>query len=140
MALEDLGLSDHLVYPDRFMGLLGRLWHLDNDPLDAWTDPSNGLRHQIERHVIRFEDDWTTEYFFEQLGAFEATHPRFGRFLEGLASSAVLPDEQAQRRFVELANRHLQPVGAQLRQDGEADGYPPVPPRPARPRHRTTAA
>ncbi|MFD8525644.1 hypothetical protein ACFV2D_37630 [Streptomyces capillispiralis] len=34
------------------------------------------------------------------------------------------PFRSAQRRFVDLANRHLQPVGAQLRQDGEADGYP----------------
>ncbi|MFJ4776382.1 hypothetical protein [Streptomyces sp. NPDC088762] len=45
-------------------------------------------------------------------------------FLEGLASATVLPDEQAQRRFVELADRHLQPPGAVLSQDGEADGYP----------------
>ncbi|MGW7612185.1 AbiJ-related protein [Streptomyces sp. NPDC054766] len=44
--------------------------------------------------------------------------------LEGLASSAALPDEQAQHRFVELANRHLQPVDAQLRLEGENDGYP----------------
>ncbi|WP_330323441.1 hypothetical protein [Streptomyces anulatus] len=121
---REFDLSDHLGYSDRFMALLGRLWHLDNDPLGGWTTPSNSLRSQIERHVIRFPDDWTTEYFFEQLGAFEAPHPRFGHFLEGLASSAVLPDEPAQRRFVELANRHLKPAGAQLSQHGEADGYP----------------
>ncbi|WP_081239671.1 hypothetical protein [Streptomyces viridosporus] len=111
---RDFDLSDHLGYPDRFMGLLGRLWHLDNDPLGGWTTTTNSLRNQIERHVIRFPDDWTTEHLFEQLGAFEAPHPRFGHFLEGLASSAVLPDEPAQRRFVALANRHLNPVGAQL--------------------------
>ncbi|MEU8527174.1 hypothetical protein AB0C77_16495 [Streptomyces sp. NPDC048629] len=67
-------------------------------------------------------------------------HPRFGHFLEGLASSAVLPDEPAQRRFVQLANRHLNPMGAQLSQHGEADGYSPVPARRARPRHRTPPA
>ena len=121
---KDFDLADHLVYPDRFMDLLGRLWHLDNDPLAGWTTTTNSLRNQIERHVIRFPDDWTTEQLFEQLGAFEAPHPRFGHFIEGLASSAVLPDEQAQRRFVELANRHLNPVSVQLSQYGEADGYP----------------
>ncbi|WP_217197996.1 hypothetical protein [Streptomyces buecherae] len=121
---RDFDLSDHLGYPDRFMGLLGRLWHLDNDPLGGWTTPTNSLRSQIERHVIRFPDDWTTEHFFEQLGAFEAPHPRFGLFLEGLASSAVLPDELAQRRFVEMANRHLNSAGARLSQYGEVDGYP----------------
>ncbi|QXE38787.1 hypothetical protein KQY30_35905 [Streptomyces sp. GMY02] len=25
--------DDHLAYPGRFMALLSRLWHLDNDPL-----------------------------------------------------------------------------------------------------------
>ncbi|MFI1808383.1 hypothetical protein ACH415_32750 [Streptomyces californicus] len=121
---RDFDLSDHLGYPDRFMSLLGRLWHLDNDPLGGWTTPTNSLRSQIERHVIRFPDDWTTEQFFEQLGAFEASHPRFGYFLEDLASPAVLPDEPAQRRFVEMANRHLNLAGAQLSQHGEVDGYP----------------
>lgn len=121
---RDFDLSDHRGYPDRFMAMLDRLWHLDNDPLGGWTATTNSLRSQIERHVIQFPGDWTTEQFFEQLGAFEAPHPRFAYFLEGLASSAVLPDEPAQRRFVELANRHLHPVGAQLSQHGETDGYP----------------
>lgn len=121
---RDFDLSDHLGYPDRFMALMGRLWHLDNDPLSGWTTSANSLRDRINRHVVRFQGDWSTEELFEQLGAFEAPHPRFGAFLEGLASAAVLPDEQAQRRFVELANRHLQPVGVMLRQDGEVDGYP----------------
>ncbi|MET7355021.1 hypothetical protein [Streptomyces mirabilis] len=74
--------------------------------------------------MIRFQEDWTPEYLFEQLHAFEAPDPRFGHFLERLASSAALPDEQAQRRFVDLVNKHLQPVGASLRLEGEEDGYP----------------
>ncbi|MFD7015349.1 hypothetical protein [Streptomyces sp. NPDC059928] len=72
---RDFDLSDHLGYPDRFMALLGRMWHLDNDPLGGWTTPTNSLRSQIERHVIRFPDDWTTEQFFEQLGALRSTAP-----------------------------------------------------------------
>ncbi|MFD9412649.1 GNAT family N-acetyltransferase, partial [Streptomyces sp. NPDC059989] len=75
---RDFDLADHLGYPDRFMALLGRLWHLDNDPLGGWTTTTTSLRSQIERHVIRFPDDWTTEHFFEQLGAFEAPHPWVG--------------------------------------------------------------
>ncbi|MET8682205.1 hypothetical protein ABZW18_32690 [Streptomyces sp. NPDC004647] len=121
---KDFDLSDHLRYPDRFLALLGRLWDLGDDLLSGWGTPTSSLRDKIERHVIRFPDDWSTEDLFEQLGAFEAPHPRFGHFLEGLASSAVLPDEQAQRRFVDLADQHLKPLGAQLRQEGEADGYP----------------
>ncbi|MEU7151145.1 hypothetical protein AB0B15_24440 [Streptomyces sp. NPDC045456] len=119
---KDFDLADHLGYPDRFLALLQRLWDLDGD-LGGWGDPARSLCGQIERHVIRFRD-WSTEELFDKLEAFEATHPRFGYFLEGLASPAVLPDEEAQRRFVELANRHLQPLGAQLRHEGEEDGYP----------------
>lgn len=117
---RDFDLSAHLGYPDRFMALLGRLWHLDNDPLGGWTATTNSLRTQIERHVIRFPDDWTTEQFFEQLGAFEAPHPRFGYFLESLASSAALPDEPAQRRFVELASTGLHRPRARSKPDEEA--------------------
>lgn len=121
---KELDLSDHLQYPDRFMILLDSLWDLGEDEFNVWGPHLGTLRSDIQRHVIGFRGDWSTEDLFEQLRAFEAPHARFGRFLEGLAAPEVLPDEQAQRRFVELANRHLQPVGAQLREEGETDGYP----------------
>ncbi|WP_234329678.1 hypothetical protein [Streptomyces viridochromogenes] len=121
---KEFDLTDHLMYPDRFLALLGQLWDLGEDESNVWGPHLGTLHDDIRRHVVRFRDDWSTEHLFEQLGAFEAPHPRFGRFLEGLAAPAVLPDEQAQRGFVELANHHLRPIGAQLRQEGEADGYP----------------
>ncbi|MEV6534900.1 hypothetical protein AB0M86_35830 [Streptomyces sp. NPDC051639] len=121
---RELDLSDHLKYPDRFMALLGRLWDLGDDLRSSWDLSAPTLYDEIQRHVLRFQEDWTPEYLFEQLHAFEAPDPRFGHFLEGLASPSTLPDEQAQRRFVDLANKHLQPVGAQLRLEGEEDGYP----------------
>lgn len=119
-----LDLDDYRDYPDRFLALLGRLWDLGDDWLGEWGTPTVSLREEIARHVMRFRDDWSTEELFERLGAFEAPHPRFGRFLEGLASAAVLPDEHAQRRFVDLANKHLQPVGALLRQEGKPTATP----------------
>lgn len=97
---------------------------LGDDLRSAWDPAARTLRDDIARHVIRFQEDWTTKYLVEQLRAFEAPDSRFGHFLEGLASPAALPDEQAQHRFVEPANRHLQPVDAQLRLEGEDDGYP----------------
>ncbi|MFC8865384.1 hypothetical protein BCL80_1154 [Streptomyces avidinii] len=121
---RDFDLVCHLGYPDRFLVLLGQFWDLGENEFEVWGPHLGTLHADIQRHVIRFQDDWTTEYLFEQLGALDAPHPRFGRFIEGLASPAVLPDEQAQRRFVEFANQHLQPIGAQLREEGEADGYP----------------
>ncbi|MFE5689668.1 hypothetical protein, partial [Streptomyces sp. NPDC056512] len=121
---QDLDLSDHIRYADRFMALLDSVWVLEHDVFGEWATNEPSLRSEIARHVIRFPDDWSAETLFEELGAFEAPHPRFARFLEQLASATFLPDEQAQRTYVEMANRHLQSVGAQLRHDGDQDGYP----------------
>jgi len=86
------------------MALLDRLWVLGSS-LDSWTDPSSSLRGRIGRHVFRNPDDWSTEDLFEELGAFEAGDARFGKFLEGLAASDVIPDESAQRRVAGAVNR-----------------------------------
>jgi len=68
--------------------------------------------------------DWSAEGLFEELGAFEAGDARFGKFLEGLASAGVIPDEPAQRRIAAAVNRHLLPAGAELRETGTDGGYP----------------
>ena len=108
---------------DRFMALLDRLWVPDS-PLDPWTDGSSSLRGQVHRHVLRNPGDWSAEDLFEELGAFEAGDARFGKFLEGLASADVVPDEPTQRRVVAVVNQHLRAVGAELRETGTDGGYP----------------
>ncbi|MFI1703040.1 AbiJ-related protein [Streptomyces griseoruber] len=118
-----LRLEVHVQHPDSFLKMLDALWVLDDDPLSGWGGPDKSLRAQVTRHVIR-NDDWDTEYLFEQLGCFDAPHPRFARFLEALAAPSTIPDEPAQRHFVEIANEHLQRVGTQLQIVGEQDGYP----------------
>lgn len=55
------------------------------------------LRAAINQHVYPNPEDWSVEDLFDKLGAFVASDRRFGLFLEGLASSDVLPDEAAQR-------------------------------------------
>jgi very-short-patch-repair endonuclease len=120
---RDLGLGSLGIKPDPFMALLDRLWVLGS-PLDPWTDPSSSLRARIDRHVFRNPGDWSTEDLCEELGAFEAGDARFGKFLEGLASAEVIPDEPAQRRVVAAANRHLLSAGAELRETGTDGGYP----------------
>jgi AbiJ N-terminal domain 3 len=74
--------------------------------------------------VPRNPGDWSAEDLFEQLAAFEAVNARFARFLEGLASSDVIPDEPAQRGIVAIVNPHLRAVGAELRETGADRGYP----------------
>jgi very-short-patch-repair endonuclease len=120
---RDLDLSVLARQGDRFISLLESLWVL-GDPLDLFTGGSTGLRSQIERHVLRNPGDWSAEDLFEQLGAFEAVDARFARFLEGLASAGVIPDEPAQRGIVAVVNPHLLAVGAELRETGADGGYP----------------
>jgi hypothetical protein len=73
--------------------------------------------------VHRNPGDWIAEYLFEQLGA-DAVDQRFVLFLEELVSAAALPDEAAQRRVTAVCNEYLHRDGLELRETGEADGYP----------------
>ena len=111
------------VKPDRFMALLDRLWVLDT-PFDPWTPGASSLRTRIERHVFRNPGDWSGEDLLEQLGAFEAGDARFGKFLEGLASAELIPDEPAQQHIVGALNPRLRTAGAELQETGTDGGYP----------------
>jgi very-short-patch-repair endonuclease len=122
---RDLDLADLVYDADRFRALLDRLWVLGDDPLvRLMTGAATGLAADIERHVFRNPGDWSTEELFEQLGAFDASDTRFARFLEGLVSADVIPDEPAQRRVVDTVNLHLRSSGAELRETGADGGYP----------------
>jgi very-short-patch-repair endonuclease len=123
---RELDLADLVHNPDRFSTLLSRLWVLDDDDtlLSLMTGTATGLRARIERHVFRNPGDWDAEDLFEQLRAFDASDTRFARFLEGLVSPEVIPDEPVQRHIVNTVNPHLRPVGAELRETGADGGYP----------------
>ena len=49
---------------------------------------------------------------------------RFARFLEGLVSADLIPDEPAQRAIADVINPHLREAGAELRETGSDGGYP----------------
>jgi hypothetical protein len=120
---RDLGFDDPALRRDGLMALLDRLWVLDDPLFGPWAGRES-LRERIDRHVFRFPGDWSAEELFEELGAFEASDGRFGRFLEGLASCDVIPDEPAQRDIAAAVNRHLLPVGAEMLETGTDGGYP----------------
>lgn len=121
-ALDKVPLFGNL---HRFDELLHRLWIIESNPFAAFLGkPDEGLAGQIERHVYRNPDDWTTDELFERLGAYDASDQRFGRFVEGLASAEVRPDVDAQRAFVGCANRILVQCAAELRETGIREGYP----------------
>lgn len=118
-------LDDVTLKHERFLALLDRLWVLDT-AFDPWSDgkSSRSLRKQIEQHVLR-NPDWSAEELFDELDAIDAAgDARFAKFLEGLASADVVPDEDAQRRIVATVNPYLRAAGAELRETGENGGYP----------------
>jgi hypothetical protein len=122
---RDLDLDEFLPAYERFKALLHQLWVLGDDT-DYFFTPSDGcsLSPDIDRHVRSNPGDWTAEYLFEQLGAFDAVNRRFALFLEGLVSAQTLPGEDAQRRVTAVCDKHLHRVGLDLCETGEADGRP----------------
>lgn len=92
--------------------------------MDVFLPSGHGLGALIERHVPRNPGDRSIEELFDRLGAFEAPDARFTRFLEGLVTGDVIPDEPRQRGVVATVNRHLAAAGAELREVGVEDGYP----------------
>lgn len=109
---------------DRFMAFLESLWHLRDSELGFFGCDLTSLRGRIEQHVLRNPGDWTAEDLFEQLGAFDAGDARFGRFLDGLVSPELVPDEPAQRAIADVINARLREAGVELRETGSDGGYP----------------
>jgi len=108
-----------------FETLLDSLWILE-DPFDFLESGprKKGLRAQIHQHVFRNPEDWSAEFLFEKLGAFESSSRRFILFIEGLASAHVRPDVDDQHRFVKAVNQCLRPCGVEMRETGLDGGYP----------------
>lgn len=116
--------EEHYLNARGFDRLLNRLWILGDDLWESFGVTDYSLRTLIEKHVHRNPQDWSAEYLFDQLGAFDASDKRFALFIEGLASADVRPDEAVQRRFVELVNGPLRACGVELRETDIEGGYP----------------
>ncbi|KAB1925819.1 hypothetical protein F8280_11140 [Micromonospora noduli] len=110
-------------HAQRFHTLLGALFDLSRGDLFFGLEDTS-LGGQIDRHFYR-NDDWTVEQLFDELGAVDkASDRRFALFLEGMVSGDTVPDEAAQRQLVDAINPPLAGIGLELRETGNADGYP----------------
>ncbi len=121
-----LQLGDIELCLDRrgFDESLGEFWRVDEFEFlsFSFTETSPTLRDKITCHYID-NNDWNVVTLFDQLGAFQASSARFAYFLEALASSRVRPDEEAQRKFIDLVNSALQPCGVRFVEAWGDDGY-----------------
>ena len=107
-------LNNEDLYLDgrRFDELLDRLWVLDDDgagmfgaSLARTPYQDRSLRALIQQHVHKNPGDWSTENIFQEVGALDCSDTRFARFLEGLSSPDVRPDEVLRECFVEAVNK-----------------------------------
>lgn len=110
---EKLKTIDLYLDREAFEQLLSEFWQIDKVSFVNLSRPTATLRQEIVRHYIE-DPDWDAVTLFEKLGAFQSSHARFGRFIEGLASSRILPSEPAQRKFIEIVNDTLKACGVHI--------------------------
>lgn len=110
---EKLNTIDLFIDRAAFEQVLSEFWQIDTMSFVNLLRPTPTLRQEIARHYIE-NPDWDAVTVFDKLGAFQSSHARFGRFIEALASSRVLPSEPAQRKFIEIVNDTLKACGVHI--------------------------
>jgi hypothetical protein len=120
-ALESLPL---FLKSNPFLEAVDRLWSRETVADALLGDSRHSLIAEIERHVVRNPNDWSTEYLFDRLGAFDVTDKRVVLFIEALVSADVRPDEGGQREFAAAINAALSGSGLELREVDSDGGFP----------------
>ncbi|MFI8558981.1 hypothetical protein [Pseudomonas putida] len=110
---EKLNTIDLYMDRDAFEQVLSEFWRIDTISFVDLLRPTPTLRQEIVRHYIE-NPDWDAVMLFDKLGAFKSSNARFGRFVEALASSRVLPSEPAQRKFIGIVNDTLKACGVHV--------------------------
>lgn len=81
------------------------------------------LRDQITQHMDRNPGDWSVEYLFGEIGAFDCSRARFGALLEQVVHPlSRFGDDQ--KKAVAALNAVLARDGYELAQEGEVSGHP----------------
>lgn len=93
-----------------------------SDPLDLWVG-SRRLRDQIWQHMDRNFGDWSVEFLFGKIGAFDCSISRFGALLEEIVHPLSRSGGE-QSKTVAALNKVLARDGYELAQEGESSGHP----------------
>ncbi|KPI20056.1 hypothetical protein OV450_7766 [Actinobacteria bacterium OV450] len=135
---RDFDLSGHLGYPDRFMALRGRLWHLDNDPMSGWVTSTSSLRDQTPR--LQVPGRLVNRGVLRAARRLRSPSPTLRRLPRG-AGLRRRPSRRASPAPLRRARQPASTTGRRHPEPGRRSRrLPPVPPGPARPRHRAPAA
>jgi hypothetical protein len=95
-----------------------------SSPLDDFLGSGGkSLRDQITQHMDRNPGDWSVEYLFGEIGAFDCSRARFGALLEQVVHPLSRSGDD-QKKAVAALNAVLARDGYELAQEGEISGHP----------------
>jgi hypothetical protein len=116
-------LGDDLTGERSTVEVVERYFPLSTPIEDILGSSGRSLRNQIIRHMDHNPGDWSVEYLFGKIGAFDCSRARIGALLE----EAVHPlsrSGQEQLQTVAALNKVLGRDGYELVQEGELSGHP----------------
>jgi hypothetical protein len=103
--------------------MVGRYFPLSTPIEDFLGSSGRSLRDQIDRHMDRNPGDWSVEYLFGEIGAFDCSRARFGALLEEAVHPLSRSGEE-QLQTVAALNKVLARDGYELAQESELSGHP----------------
>jgi very-short-patch-repair endonuclease len=115
--------GDDLAGERNTVEMVERLFVLST-PLEAmFGSGGRSLRDQIGRHMDRNPGDWSVEYLFGEIGAFDCSRARFAALLEDAVHPLARSGEK-QVQTVAALNKVLARDGFGLAQESELSGHP----------------
>lgn len=120
-ALQPFELFRHW---EHFKLLLQEIFIIPDDLSALLLGTETGILAEIYQHFVRNPEDADVEWLFEKLQVFDLSEPRFRRWLEGLVSSDVQIDAEAQFTLVTAINVVLRICGSEMRHVSDLGGYP----------------
>ncbi|WP_027534357.1 hypothetical protein [Bradyrhizobium sp. WSM3983] len=103
--------------------MVGRYFPLSTPIEDFLGSKGRSLRDQIDRHMDHNPGDWSVEYLFGEIGAFDCSRARFGALLEEAVHPLSRSGEE-QLQTVAALNKVLARDGYELAQESELSGHP----------------
>jgi very-short-patch-repair endonuclease len=115
--------GDDLAGEADLLELLGRYFILSDPFEDAFGGSGKSLRSKIDKHMVENPGDWSVEFLFSEIGAFDCSRARFAAVLEA-AVHPLARSGAAQAETVAALNTVLARDGYELTQDGDESGHP----------------
>jgi hypothetical protein len=116
-------LGDDLAGERSTVDTVGR-WFVLSTPLEEMLGSGGrSLRDQIGQHMDRNHGDWSVEFLFGEIGAFDCSRARFGALLEEAVHPLSRSGEE-QLRTVAALNKVLARDGYELAQESELSSHP----------------